>query len=114
MNPTRGEVWLYERPDRKPRPVLVLTRAEAIDTLSRILVVPATRSVRDIPTHVRLDESDGMREPCALALDNTFAPRKALLTHASQSSAPRRWTRSAGRCERQLLARQLVPGYVGA
>jgi mRNA interferase MazF len=80
VSPTRGEVWLYERPDRKPRPVLVLTRAEAIDTLSRILVVPATRSVRDIPTHVRLDESDGMREPCALALDNTFAPRKALLT----------------------------------
>ena len=80
MSPSRGEVWLYERPDRKPRPVLVLTRPEAIDTLSRILVVPATRSVRDIPTHVRLDESDGMREPCALALDNTFAPRKALLT----------------------------------
>lgn len=80
MSPTRGEVWLYERPDRKPRPVLVLTRPEAIDSLSRILVVPATRSVRDIPTHVRLDESDGMREPCALALDNTFASRKALLT----------------------------------
>ena len=80
MSPARGEVWLYERPDRMSRPVLVLTRPEAIDTLSRILVVPATRSVRDIPTHVHLDESDGMREPCALALDNTFAARKALLT----------------------------------
>jgi len=81
VSPTRGEVWLYERPDRKPRPVLVLTRPEAIDPLSRILVVPATRSVRDIPTHVRLDENDGMREPCALALDNTFASRKALSAH---------------------------------
>lgn len=80
MSPARGEVWLYERSDRKPRPVLVLTRPEAIDILSRILVVPATRSIRDIPTHVRLNESDGMREPCALALDNTFSPRKALLT----------------------------------
>ena len=80
MNPTRGEVWLYERPDRKSRPVLVLTRPEAIDSLSRILVVPATRSIRDIPTHVHLDERDGMREPCVLALDNTFAARKALLT----------------------------------
>jgi mRNA interferase MazF len=80
MNPTRGEVWLYERPDRKPRPVLVLTRPEGIGPLSRILVVPATRSIRDTPTHVRLAESDGMREPCALTLDNTFAARKALLT----------------------------------
>lgn len=88
MSPTRGEVWLYERPDRKSRPVLVLTRPEAIDTLSRILVVPATRNVRDIPTHVRLDESDGMREPCALTLDNTFAPRKALLTRCIAKLSP--------------------------
>lgn len=88
MNPTRGEVWLYEPPSRKPRPVLVLTRPEAIDSLSRILVVPATRSVRDIPTHVRLDESDGMREPCALALDNTFAARKALLTQRITALGP--------------------------
>jgi mRNA-degrading endonuclease toxin of MazEF toxin-antitoxin module len=27
----RGEVWWYERPDRKRRPVLVLTRTEATD-----------------------------------------------------------------------------------
>ena len=39
--------------------------------LSEILVVPATRSVREIPTHVPLDESDGMPWPCALALDTT-------------------------------------------
>jgi mRNA interferase MazF len=90
VSPTRGEVWLYERPDRKPRPVLVLTRPEAIDSLSRILVVPATRSIRDIPTHVRLDESDGMREPCALALDNTFAPRKPLLTQRIAKLGPER------------------------
>lgn len=90
MNPARGEVWLYERPDRKPRPVLILTRPEAIHTLSRVLVVPATRSVRDIPTHVRLDESDGMREPCALALDNTFAARKALLTRRIAELGPER------------------------
>lgn len=88
MSPARGEVWLYERPDRKPRPVLILTRPEAIDALSRILAVPATRSIRDIPTHVRLDESDGMREPCALALDNTFPPRKAMLTRRIAKLGP--------------------------
>lgn len=82
MSPARGEVWLYERPDRKPRPVLVLLRNEAIESLDRILVVPSTtEGARRIPTHVWLDEDDGMKEPCALTLDNTFAARKALLTH---------------------------------
>jgi len=82
VNPARGEVWLLERPNRKPRPVLVLLRDEAIEGLNRILVVPSTtEGARHIPTHVWLDEADGMREPCALTLDNTFAARKALLTH---------------------------------
>lgn len=82
MSPKRGEVWLLERPDRKPRPVLVLLRDEAIEKLNRVLVVPSTtEGARQIPTHVWLDEADGMREPCALTLDNTFAARKALLTH---------------------------------
>lgn len=67
MNPARGEVWLYERPDRKPRPVLILTRDQAIGVLNRVLVVSATTAARAIPTHVWLDEADGMREPCALA-----------------------------------------------
>jgi mRNA-degrading endonuclease toxin of MazEF toxin-antitoxin module len=77
--PARGEVWLCERPHDK-RPVLILTRDEAIDALNRVIAVPSTRRVRDIPSHVTLDTDDGMREPCALALDNTFAPLKAHLT----------------------------------
>jgi len=78
----RGEVWLYERPQRKPRPVLILVRSEAIARLNRILVVPSTSAgARNIPTHVWIDEEDGMREPCALVLDETFAARKDFLTH---------------------------------
>jgi len=82
VSPARGEVWLLERPKRKPRPVLVLLRDEAIEKLNRILVVPSTtEGARRIPTHVWIDEDDGMREPCALVLDETFAARKDLLTH---------------------------------
>ena len=82
MNPARGEIWLYERPNRKPRPVLILLREEAIEKLGRVLVVPSTTAgARRIPTHVWLDEDDGMREPCALTLDNTFAARRDSLTH---------------------------------
>jgi mRNA-degrading endonuclease toxin of MazEF toxin-antitoxin module len=82
VSPTRGEVWLYERPKRKARPVLILLRSEAIEKLNRILVVPSTtEGARHIPTHVWIDEDDGMREPCALTLDETFAARRDSLTH---------------------------------
>ena len=75
----RGEIWWAEHPVAGRRPVLILTRDEAIEHLSEILIVPSTRTVRDIPTHVRLDESDGMREPCALALDNVGPIAKGFL-----------------------------------
>ncbi len=90
LRPSRGEVWWHERPERKARPVLVITRNEAIDVLNRLLVVPATRTVRDIPTHVQLDEGDGMPYSCALALDNTFSPLKALLTERITTLTPGR------------------------
>ncbi len=82
MTPARGEVWLYERPNRKARPVLVLFRDEAIERLNRVLVVPSTtEGARRIPTHVWIDEEDGMKEPSALVLDETFAAVKDSLTH---------------------------------
>ena len=82
MIPARAEVWLHERPKRKARPVLVLLRSEAVESLSRILVVPSTTAgMRRIPTHVWVDEDDGMREPSALVLDETFAARRDSLTH---------------------------------
>lgn len=91
MNPARGEVWLYERPSRKSRPVLILLRDEAIERLNRVLVVPSTtEGARRIPTHVWLDEEDGMKEPCALTLDETFAARRDSLTHRITTLGPER------------------------
>lgn len=68
--PRRGEVWWMEVPDGGRRPALVLTRGAAIPVLHRVLVVPATRTIRRIPTTVLLGLDDGMPEPCALTLDN--------------------------------------------
>jgi mRNA interferase MazF len=59
-----------EVPDGGRRPALVLTRSAAIPVLHRVLVVPATRTIRRIPTTVLLGLDDGMPEPCALTLDN--------------------------------------------
>jgi mRNA-degrading endonuclease toxin of MazEF toxin-antitoxin module len=76
----RGEVWWYEHPEAGRRPYLVLTRTEAIGVMSQIIGVPATRVVREIPTEVAIDESDGMPAECVLSLDNLSVIRKSLLT----------------------------------
>jgi mRNA interferase MazF len=76
----RGEIWWIEHPEAGRRPACIVTRQAAIPVLSSILVAPATRTVRGIPTEVRLTREDGMPEECALAFDNVTAVPKAFLT----------------------------------
>jgi mRNA interferase MazF len=66
----RGEVWWARLGDGTQRPYVILTRDVAIPLLHSIIAVPATRTVRGIPTEVELDEQDGMPHSCALTLDN--------------------------------------------
>ena len=74
----RGEVWWVEYPDAGRRPFLVLSRQAAIGVLHSVLALPATRTVRGIPTEVVLDRGDGMPEDCALSLDNLTVVPKVL------------------------------------
>jgi mRNA interferase MazF len=76
----RGEIWWAEHPEAGRRPFLVLTRQAAIPVLDRVLAVPATKTIRSIPTELLLDEEDGMPERCALSFDNIATMPKALLT----------------------------------
>lgn len=76
----RGEVWWLDHPEAGRRPACILTRQAAIQVLNAILVVPATRTVRGIPTEVSLGPEDGMPAECALAFDSLGAVPKALLT----------------------------------
>jgi mRNA interferase MazF len=77
---SRGEVWWYEDPRAGRRPFLILTRDAAIPVLNQVLAVPATRTVRGIPTEVALGVGDGMPSECALSLDNVTVIRPALCT----------------------------------
>lgn len=86
----RGEIWWYEHPEHDRRPFAILTRDEAIPVLEQILAVPATRTVRGIPTEVELDESDGMPSHCALAADNMTVIRKSLCTERITGLDPER------------------------
>jgi mRNA interferase MazF len=87
---TRGEVWWYEHPDLGRRPGCILTRQTAIPILSAVLVAPATRTIRGIPTELRLGPEDGMPAECALSLDNVLTVPKALLTERITRLAPAR------------------------
>ena len=88
--PLRGEVWWIEVPEAGRRPALVLTRPAAIPVLNRLLVVPATRTVRGIPTEVALDERDGMPSSCVLTLDSLTVVNRAALGSRITSLGPER------------------------
>lgn len=57
---------------------------------NQLLAVPATQTIRDIPTEVSLGRRDGMPRKCVLALDNVTVVRKALLTERITTLAPDR------------------------
>lgn len=74
-----GEIWWVESPSLGRRPVLVLTRPEALPALPRVLVAPATTTVRGLPSEVPLDRDDGMPRPCVLNLDTPELVPKPML-----------------------------------
>jgi mRNA interferase MazF len=76
----RGDIYWLEHEDEGRRPALILTRAEAIPVLRRITIAYVTRTIRDIPTEVRLGQSDGMPGECVVTLDNLYTVNRGLLS----------------------------------
>ncbi|MGF1668596.1 MAG: type II toxin-antitoxin system PemK/MazF family toxin [Acidimicrobiia bacterium] len=77
--PRQGEIWWAEAEDKR-RPVLVVTRSEAVPVLGWILVAPITRTIRSIPTEIPLDGEQGVDVPCVASLDNLQPIRRSFLT----------------------------------
>jgi mRNA interferase MazF len=75
----KGEIWWAET-EEKRRPVLVVTRSEAVPVLTGIVVAPVSRTIRDIPTEIRLGESEGLPVDCAASFDNLQRIRRSALT----------------------------------
>ena len=86
----RGDICWVELPDEKRRPGLVLTRAEAIPVMRRVTVAYLTRTIRGIPSEVRLGTSDGMPGECVISLDNVRTVSKAILSDPITSLAGKR------------------------
>lgn len=89
-SPRRGEVWWGEHEDAGRRPYLVMTRDAAIGVLDRVIAVPLTRTIRNIPTEVYLDRHDGVPDECAASLDNIGAVPTGDLTERICTLTPDR------------------------
>ena len=77
--PRQGEIWWAET-EEKRRPVLVVTRSEAVAVLNGIVVAPITRTVREIPTEIPLGSDQGLPVDCAASFDNLQRVRRSSLT----------------------------------
>jgi mRNA interferase MazF len=77
--PRQGEIWWAET-EEKRRPVLVVTRSEAVAVLNGIVVAPITRTVREIPTEIPLGSDQGLPADCVASFDNLQRVRRSSLT----------------------------------
>jgi mRNA interferase MazF len=87
----QGQVWWANLPEPVGyRPVLILTRTDAIPHLNWVTVAPLTRSIRGIKSEVILEPADGVPQRCVVTLDNiaTIEPA-ALLQQITTLSAQR-------------------------
>lgn len=76
----QGQIWIAELPPPiNQRPVLVLTRTAAIPHLQNVTIATISRRVRGIDTEVELTTSDGIKERCAVSLDNILTIPKPYL-----------------------------------
>jgi len=71
------EIWWATLPaPAGRRPVLLLSRSDAYQYLSKFVVAEITTTIRTIPVEVRLSSREGLPSPCVANLDNirTAAP----------------------------------------
>lgn len=87
--PAQGDIWWAEVEDMR-RPVLVVTRSEAVPVLTAIVVAPVTRTVRSIPTEIPLGRGEGLAIDCAATFDNLQRVRRSALTTLVGQLGPRR------------------------
>jgi mRNA interferase MazF len=88
----RGDLrWLRPRRPDKRRPVLVLGRPSVLPSLSLIVVVPLSTTVRSLPWEVVLGEDDGVLARSALKVEWIRAVDRKLLGPRFATLPDGRW-----------------------
>lgn len=76
----QGEIWWANLPaPAGRRPVLLLTRTDAVEHMANVTVAPLTRTIRDIESEVVLSTQHGVPSLCAISLDNIVTIPKKML-----------------------------------
>jgi mRNA interferase MazF len=76
----QGDVWLMEPPNDKRRPVLIVTRSDAIAVLDTLVVAPLTTTIRKIPTCIPVGAEQGVDRDSVASFDNLAAVPRSILT----------------------------------
>jgi mRNA interferase MazF len=77
--PRRGDIWWAELEGVGRRPYLVLTRDAAIPVMRTVLVAPLTRTIRSLPSELRLGPDDGVVHDSVATFDNVTVISRAHL-----------------------------------
>ena len=86
------EIWWAElREPAGRRPVLLLSRNDAYDYLSKFVAVEITSNIRRIASEVALGEEEGLPQRCVANCDNIRMVLKSSLTKCAGELAPERW-----------------------
>lgn len=83
-------MWWVDDPAAGRRPHLVLTRDVVVPVLHSVIAVPATRTIRSLPTEVLVGRADGMPDDCVLSLDNLTLMPKAYFRERICTLGPER------------------------
>lgn len=68
---TRGEVWWAElEGDAGFRPVVIVSSADSLARRHNVTIAEVTRSLRGLPSEVRLSTADGLPVNCAINADH--------------------------------------------
>ena len=76
----QGDLWWLETPNDKRRPVVVVTRNEALSSLNNVVVAPVTSAIRPIPTCLPVGAPEGLDHDSVANFDQLASVPKSLLT----------------------------------
>ena len=86
------EIWWVDLPEPAGRrPVLLLSRNDAYEYLSKFVAVEVTSTIRNIASEVPLGVDEGMNRVCVANCDNMRVVPKLSLTKQAGQLAPERW-----------------------
>ena len=79
IRPRQGEIWWAELESSR-RPVLIVTRSEAVPVLTGIVVAPVTRTIRSIASEIALGAEEGLDVDCVANFDSLQRITRTALT----------------------------------